>query len=236
MERELSLLLATAASLGLVHALAGPDHYLPFIALAKARRWPLARTVRVTLLCGAGHVLASLAVGGLGIALGWGLGSLESLQSVRGDLAAWLLVGFGLAYAAWGIRQAARDRPHHHWHAHADGVVHAHTHTHRGEHAHPHAAGGERGLTPWVLFVALVLGPCETLIPLLMAPAARGSWSGVALVAAVFGFATLTAMVVAVVVGCLGLARLDLRPLARHAHTLAGLTVAACGVTIWLGL
>lgn len=236
MERELSLLLATAASLGLIHALAGPDHYLPFIALARANGWPLAKTVRVTLLCGLGHVLASLLVGGLGIALGWSLGGIEVLQSVRGDLAAWLLIGLGLAYTAWGIRRAARDRPHRHWHAHADGVVHAHTHTHRGEHAHPHDAEAAGRVTPWVLFVALVLGPCETLIPLLMVPAARGSWSGVALVAAAFGLATLAAMVAAVVVGSLGLARLDFRPAVRHAHALAGLTVTACGVAIWLGL
>ena len=78
MEGELRLLLATAASLGLIHALAGPDHYLPFIALSKARRWSIARTARITLLCGSGHVLASLVVGGLGIALGWSLGGRSS--------------------------------------------------------------------------------------------------------------------------------------------------------------
>ncbi len=236
MERELSLLLATAASVGLIHALAGPDHYLPFIALAKARRWPLGKTVRITLLCGTGHVLGSLVVGGLGIALGWTLGGMAVLESARGDLAAWLLLGFGVAYTAWGIRQAMRNRPHSHWHTHADGTVHDHRHTHHAAHAHPHDAAAGRRVTPWVLFVALVLGPCEALIPLLMAPAARASGVGVALVAGVFGLATLAAMVTAVVAGCLGLARFDLRFATRHAHTLAGLTVMACGVAIWLGL
>ncbi len=239
MEPELSLLLATAAAVGTLHALAGPDHYLPFIALAKARRWPLGKTVRITLACGTGHVLASLLVGGLGIALGWSLGGLERLEAVRGDLAAWVLLGFGLAYTAWGVRQALRDRPHSHWHAHADGTVHDHEHVHRAEHAHPHAAprdGAGRRLTPWLLFVVLVLGPCEALIPLLMAPAARGSWSGVALVAGVFAVATLGAMLAAVVAGSLGLARLDFQPAARHAHALAGLTMVACGAAIWLGL
>ena len=185
--------------------------------------------MRVTVLCGVGHVLASLVVGGLGIALGWSLGGIEALQSLRGDLAAALLVGLGLAYTAWGIRQAARNRPHSHWHGHADGTVHEHTHTHRAEHAHPHASAAGRQLTPWVLFLVLVLGPCEALIPLLMVPAVRGSWAGVAAVAAVFGVATLAAMVAAVVVGSLGLARFDFQPLERHAHTLAGLTVVACG-------
>jgi nickel/cobalt exporter len=234
--RELSLLLGTAASLGLIHTLAGPDHYLPFIALGKARRWSLGKTLRVTLLCGVGHVLASLVVGGLGIALGWSLGGIEALQSLRGDLAAALLVGLGLAYTAWGFRRAARNRPHSHWHAHGDGTIHEHEHTHHAAHAHPHASAAGRRLTPWLLFLVLVLGPCEALIPLLMVPAARGSWAAVALVAAVFGLATLTAMAAAVASGSLGLARLDFRPLERHAHTLAGLTVVACGAAVWLGL
>jgi ABC-type nickel/cobalt efflux system permease component RcnA len=233
-ERELALLLTTAASLGLIHALAGPDHYLPFIALAKARRWSMAKTLRVTLLSGIGHVLASLVVGGLGIALGWSLGGLEKLQAVRGDLAAWLLIGLGLAYTAWGVRQAARDRPHSHWHTHADGTAHEHQHAHHAQHAHPHESAAGRRLTPWLLFLVLVLGPCEALIPLLMVPAARGSWVGVAMVASVFALATLIAMTAAVVVGSLGLARLDFQIAARHAHTLAGLTVVACGVAIRL--
>ena len=244
MEQELNLLLVTAASLGLIHALAGPDHYLPIIALAKARRWSMAKTVRVTVYCGAGHVAGSLVVGGLGVALGWSLGGMEKLQSVRGDLAAWLLIGLGLAYTAWGIRQAARNRPHSHWHTHGDGTLHEHRHTHHAEHAHPHAqtqaqtqtTGAGRRLTPWLLFLVLVLGPCEALIPLLMVPAARGSWAGVTMVAAVFGLATLAAMVAAVVVGSLGLARFDFQPMLRHAHALAGLTVTACGIAIWLGL
>ena len=56
------------------------------------------------------------------------------------------------------------------------------------------------------------------------------------MVAAVFGMATLAAMVAAVMVGCVGLARLDFQPALRHAHVLAGLTVTGCGVAIWLGL
>ncbi len=56
--------------------------------------------------------------------------------------------------------------------------MHAHEHTHDGEHAHVHESESS-SITPWVLFVIFVLGPCEPLIPLLMFPAAsRGclSW------------------------------------------------------------
>ena len=68
MSSELGILVIAAASIGFVHTLMGPDHYLPFIVIAKARRWSLARTTWITLLCGLGHVGSSVLLGALGIA------------------------------------------------------------------------------------------------------------------------------------------------------------------------
>ena len=118
-------LIALAAVTGFLHTIAGPDHYLPFVAMVRARGWSLRRTLRITLLCGAGHLGGSVALGLVGIAIGAQLAALEWLEGLRGDLAAWLLIGFGLAYTAWGIRQALRNRPHTHWHEHG-GIVHRH--------------------------------------------------------------------------------------------------------------
>jgi len=240
MTQELSILVATAAMIGVLHTVVGPDHYVPFVAMAGARRWSLRRTLGITAACGVGHVLGSVFLGSLGIALGWAVGGLEWLEGVRGGVAAWLLLGFGLAYTAWGLRQAARNRPHTHWHSHTDGTVHEHTHIHRETHAHAHEAQlGQRRLrsvTPWVLFVIFVFGPCEALIPILMVPAAAGSWWGVSLVVLVFGAVTVTTMLLAVTVGYLGISRLSLGRLERYSHALAGLTLVACGLAIHLGL
>ena len=60
MTNELRLLVLTAASLGFVHTVLGPDHYLPFTVLAKARKWSISKTAVITCLCGAGHVLSSV--------------------------------------------------------------------------------------------------------------------------------------------------------------------------------
>lgn len=240
MTQELIILAATAASIGLLHTLIGPDHYLPFIAMSGARKWSLRRTLGITTLCGIGHVSGSLILGALGIALGWAVGGLQWFEGLRGGLAAWLLLGFGLAYTAWGLRQAIRNRPHAHWHSHADGTIHDHTHVHAKEHAHPHAAAAKqrvgRNVTPWVLFTIFIFGPCEALIPILMYPAAGGSWWGVALVALVFGVATVATMLATVTLGYLGLSRLPLGRLERYSHALAGLTLVACGLAIQLGL
>ena len=241
MESDLALLLAAAAALGVIHTLLGPDHYLPFIFLSRARGWGLARTMRLTLACGAGHVAASILIGLVAGAAGLALGRLEAVQALRGDLAAWLLVGSGLAYALWGARRALRRRPHTHWHQHADGAVHSHEHDHLGEHAHPHpvrrdAGRMTAGLAGWGLFTIFILGPCEPLLPMIMAPAAAGSWRAAALVVAVFAATTLTTMTAVVWAGSLGLTRLSLEPFERYGHAVAGLVIAACGAAMLAGL
>jgi nickel/cobalt exporter len=240
MSPEIIVLTFTAATIAFVHTLLGPDHYLPFVAMARARDWTLAKTVRITLYCGVGHLLGSVILGVVGIALGTQLASLEWLEAIRGGLAAWLLIGFGLAYTVWGLRQAWRNKPHQHWHRH-DGVSHSHQHTHKSQHAHVHSpvnAPAKKSITPWVIFVIFVLGPCEPLIPLLMYPAARESTLGVMLVAGVFGLVTVLTMTLAVATSMLGLDALK-RPLRlvgfeRYAHAVAGSTLLLCGVSVVL--
>ena len=48
--------LAAAGGVAFLHTLLGPDHYLPFIVLARARSWSKTRTLVVTTICGLGHV------------------------------------------------------------------------------------------------------------------------------------------------------------------------------------
>ena len=240
MSTETLILALTALSIGTLHTLIGPDHYLPFIVMARARRWTLSFTLFVTAVCGVGHVLGSLALGGVAIALGWSLTGVSSLEALRGDLAAWLLIGFGVAYAIWGLRMALRKRPHRHWHSHLDGTVHDHTHNHHGEHAHTHEVSAAnpvaRSLTPWVLFTIFVLGPCEALIPLLMFPAAQGGLGATMFVAGIFAVATITTMAACVGLGYLGLSQLPIGSFERYAHALAGVSLAVCGLAIQLGL
>jgi ABC-type nickel/cobalt efflux system permease component RcnA len=239
----LNVLGATAATIAFFHTLFGPDHYLPFIAMARVGRWSLIRTLAITVACGTAHILGSAILGALGILLGLAVGSLQWLESIRGEVAAWLLLGFGLAYMVWGVRHARRKRPHTHWHGHADGSAHTHEHVHVGEHSQAHtrvfapdvAEPGKR-LTPWVLFTVFVFGPCEPLIPLLMYPAAEGSWYSVVVVTLIFSVCTLGTMVAAVVAGYLGLSGLSLGRLRQYSHAAAGLTLFACGVAIRLSL
>ena len=235
------LLVGTAATLGFVHTLIGPDHYLPFIVISRARKWSLAKTLWVSFLCGLGHVLSSVVLGFLGIALGMAVGHLEKVESARGNIASWLLIGFGLAYMVWGLRKAYRSRPHEHVHYHPDGEVHVHTHTHENGHLHLHeegkGAGEKKNITPWVLFLIFVFGPCEPLIPLVMYPAAQHSTSGVILVTVAFGLTTILTMLAIISLSAWGLSFVRLGVLERYSHALAGGLILISGLAVqFLGL
>jgi nickel/cobalt exporter len=232
MSAELTVLLLASASIAFFHTILGPDHYLPFIVMARAGGWSSLKTASITALCGLGHVLGSVVLGMLGIAFGFAVAGLESVESSRGNIAAWALMAFGLAYLVWGLRIAWRRKPHTHRHLHHNGTVHEHEHAHAGGHAHVHAEPTAQNMTPWVLFTIFVLGPCEPLIPILMYPAAQNSFAGVALVTVVFGSVTILTMLGVVVAASRGLAHLNLGPLERFSHALAGATILLSGVAV----
>lgn len=235
---EIILLSWTAASIGLIHTALGPDHYLPFIMMAKVRGWSMAKTTWITILCGGGHVLSSIVLGLLGVYLGAEVMKLEALEAYRGTLAAWLLIGFGFAYFIWGIHRAIKNKKHSHIHTHEDGSVHEHPHQHASRHAHVHdQKSSAKDLTPWILFTVFVLGPCEPLIPLLMYPAAKSSMMGMYLVAGIFTVTTLVTMVSIVLLTTWGIGFAKLGKLERYTHAIAGGTICLSGLAImFLGL
>ncbi len=236
MSKEAIILLGTAISLGFVHTILGPDHYLPFIVLSKARGWSAKKTVLVTFLCGLGHVLSSVILGFIGIGLGIALFKLEAIESFRGEIASWLLIIFGFTYFVWGLRRAIRGRSQTHLHFHENGGTHSHIHEHTGEHIHIHERESDN-LTPWILFIVFIFGPCEPLIPLVMYPSAKGNFLEVGVVAGVFGIATIGTMLSIVLSVFYGLSKVPLRKLERYSHALAGLTIFLCGGAIkFLGL
>ncbi|MHB8109095.1 MAG: urease accessory protein UreH domain-containing protein [Syntrophorhabdaceae bacterium] len=236
MPHELSALIVAAISIGFFHTLFGPDHYVPFVMLSWSRKWSLSKTAFITFLCGLGHILSSIVLGSAGIVLGIAAERLEIIESTRGAIAAWLLIAFGIAYSAWGIRQAILNKPHRHAHIHGGSIEHEHEHTHHGKHVHLHEQEGQI-LTPWVLFVIFVFGPCEPLIPLLIYPAARNSYAGVAWVSLTFGIVTIGTMLAAVFLMRMGLNLKIVNNAQRYTHAIAGLTILTCGLMIqFLGL
>ncbi len=231
MPQEIIVLVLTAATVGFIHTILGPDHYIPFIALAKAKHWSTQKTIFITSACGVGHVLSSLVIGLFGIGFGMAVSELEIIESSRGEIAGYLLIGFGLVYFIWGLKRAYKNIPHSHIHLHDDGTVHSHEHNHHKNHAHIHNEK-KKNITPWILFTIFIFGPCEALIPILMYPAATKSILGLILVTSVFGITTILTMLSIVVISLKSITLIKFDKLERFTHAIAGGMILLCGIAI----
>jgi sulfite exporter TauE/SafE len=228
---DLLILSGTAAIIGLVHTLIGPDHYLPFIVMSKTWRWSFSRTAVITFLCGMGHILSSVALGFIGIALGIAVFKLKAIEAFRGDIAAWFLIAFGFTYLVWGLHRAFRSKTHQHMHEHENQESHSHVHNHLFGHSHAHVTKAQ-DMTPWILFTIFVFGPCEPLIPLVMYPAAKNNGWGVVMVTSAFGLVTIATMMTIVLLSHMGLSKLSTEKLGKYSHASAGLAILLCGLAI----
>jgi nickel/cobalt exporter len=236
MNDSIALLSVTAISIGFIHTILGPDHYLPFIVLSQAKKWSLKKTMLITFLCGLGHVLSSVVLGLIGIAVGISVTRLVSVESFRGNIAAWLFIAFGLVYMIISIRNLIKKRKHSHSHFHIDGEKHVHEHNHHKEHTHIHHEDPVK-TTPWILFLIFVFGPCEPLIPILMYPAAENNISGSILVSLLFSVVTISTMMSVVLAFKLGLNKINLKPIEKYSHLIAGAMIFFSGLAIqFLGL
>lgn len=212
MTRESMILLTAAFSMGFLHVIFGPDHYVPFIAMAKARKWSCLKTSVVTALCGIGHVGSSVLLGMLGIQMGISVKKLEIFESVRGQWAAWGLIAFGLVYFIYGLRRILRDR--------FDG-------------RRPTREKLTRYI-PWTLFVVFIFGPCEPLIPIFMYPAMKHDFATAFLITGVFSIMTIATMLGIVLASAFGIEFLPatFKRWERYGHAFAGLAILLCGLGV----
>jgi nickel/cobalt exporter len=236
MNESIALLSVTAVSIGFVHTILGPDHYLPFIVLSEAKKWSLKNTMFITFLCGLGHVLSSVVLGLIGIAVGISVNKLAGIESFRGNIAAWLFIAFGLVYMVISIRNLVKNRQHSHRHFHLGGENHSHEHTHKLEHTHVHETDVVK-TTPWILFLIFIFGPCEPLIPILMYPAAQNNIHGAVIVSLLFSVVTISTMMSVVLVFKLGFSKINLKPVEKYNNLIAGIMIFLSGMAIqFLGL
>jgi len=223
---EIQVLILTAISIACLHTVTGPDHYLPFIALSKSKGWSAGKTIGWTVVCGSGHVFSSVLLGLGGATLGWSLSKLGWLESVRGGVAGWFMMLFGIVYGSWGLYQAFRNIAHKHFDVEGENELYVYEHSH-GTATTPK----ERyKVTPWVMFIIFILGPCEPMIPLLYFPAAKNSWVGMGILISVYTIVTLATMLTMVLLGYFGIGYIKPGKLERYAHALGGMTIFICGL------
>jgi len=200
-------LVAAAVSVGSIHTLA-PDHWLPFAALGRAQHWSARRTALVTAACGLGHVTGSVALGLLSVLLGVEL--LERFGHHVESVSGLLLIGFGVAYAVWGLRRSAHAHRHHHGHRHGPA---------------PSA------LSPCTLFLVFSADPCVAVIPLIFAAVPVG-WATTLAVIVAYEVATIGTMVALVLPTRAAATATRGAWVDRHGDALAGAVVALVGMAV----
>lgn len=224
MTPELYYLIMTAVLISFIHTLTGPDLYLPFIALSKANNWTVSKTVFWTVVCGIGHIGSSIVLGLGGVAIGWSLRTITIIEDVRGGIAGWLMLTIGCLYMIYAFIHIRNNKRHKHFDVQGNEMY---VYEHKdGEMVLP---GERKKVTPWVMFIVFLLGPCEPLIPLLSFPAAQHSVTGIILLISLFTLFTLLTMVALVLLGFYGLGFFKTDRLEKHVHVLAATTLIMCG-------
>jgi len=230
---ESSVLIVAALSAGVLHTVFGPDHYLPFVGVSQAEQWSLKKTTAITLIAGALHVGSAALLSFAAVWLGNLLmpETLSWLEDARGQMAAWLLMGLGLAYLLWGVRHALRARRN-------DGNDPALPSSPTGA-----SSSTVSSLVSLGLMIVFVVGPCEAFVPLLLLPQVQASAGMMTLVTAVFGASTLLTMTALTLAGRYGVQSLVRRVpggvllAKRYAHIAAGSVMLMAGAAVqFLGL
>ena len=151
------------------------------------------------------------------------------------NLAGVLLIGFGVAYGAWGLHRAMRARIHRHVH----DVLPAHQHRKSGQaelshghhHHHHHGPLVNRRLTPWTLFLLFSADPCVAVVPLMFASAPLG-WSSTLLVVLAYEIATIATMVGLVLPSRVAAGALRARWADQYGDAIAGAVIASVGIAV----
>jgi threonine/homoserine/homoserine lactone efflux protein len=172
-------LIAAAAGVGLGHAIM-PDHWVPLAVVGATRRYPVARLARLSGLAGLAHVLVSLLLGGLIVAVG--LQFRSTVEHAQNVIVGGVLVATGVAFVALELSG------HGHSHAHglsddADADGHGHHPSQLRGHIPVPAVGSPRTRVSALAGIMVPFGaaasPDLTILPVFLAAATVGAGTAV---------------------------------------------------------
>lgn len=231
---SLTVLLLAGASVAIVHAIL-PDHWMPIAIVARAQRWSLGHTARVATWTGIGHVLGSIALGIVVIALGY---SLKGILRMEGPIVGIVLVLTGLGLFLWSLRHPG------HRHPHPQGVGNEHEHEHdtpsqaydhETDHPHAHAPHQDTPLSrgAWLIPTGIAASPDPTILPVFLAAIAVNIRTAIA-VLLVYSLVTIVAIVGLTLVTVWGGYQVQWVWLEHHANQVTASLLVALGIVAWV--
>ena len=236
MNESLAVLVMTTMTTAVFHTLI-PDHWLPFVLVARSQGWKTQKTLSLTAASATLHALISVALGLIAHLAGRGAEAAAGFGESIERLSGWMLVGFGLVYALWFLTKGG--------HQHSFGM-HPHHEPHQ-EHPpaalHPHdllaesvADGGSQGgraRRRGGLALAAIVGfnPCLLVIPYIYLAGTMGI-TALVVVALSFSLATISCMVGVTLLGLRGTVRLESAFLMRYGEVVSGALIVLTGTIV----
>jgi hypothetical protein len=213
-------LIAAAAGVGFAHAVM-PDHWAPLAVIGRARSYPLGRVARLSGLAGVAHVLVSVLLGAVIIAVG--LQFRSAVEHAENAIVGAMLLATAIALIVFELA----GHGHHH-----DGHGHTHHHVH-DDHSHDESrrVGGLAGIM--VAFGAAA-SPDLTILPVFLAASAAGAATAIGSLLA-FALATIGTIVALTLLATLGGYRLRGGWLERWANAITVGVLSVIGTLVLTG-
>ncbi len=237
-------LIIAAAGVGFGHAIL-PDHWLPLAVVGRTQHYPLARVARLSGLAGVTHVLVSLVLGAIIIAIG--LQFRSRVEGAQNAIVGGLLIATGLVLAILeltGHGHSHSDEGHSHaghehaGHAHAGHAHAGHEHAGNAHAGHAHAGQDHRGwrsqLAVMVPFGAAA-SPDLTILPVFLAATTAGAGAAVGSLIA-FATVTIATIVTLTLIATAGGYQIGGRWLDRWGNALTAIVLVVIGGLVLTGV
>lgn len=236
-------LLAAAAGVGLGHAIL-PDHWVPLAVIGRTRRYPLARVARLSLLAGVAHVMVSLLLGAIIVAIG--LQFRSAIEGAQNAIVGTILILTGIGFAVFELTGHGHGHSHEHGHTHDDGHAHRDGDDHGHERTRFHtpaesdaivATHGSRvrGLAAIMVPFGAAASPDLTILPVFLAATTAGAGTAVGALI-VFSVVTIGTIAGLTLFACFGGYQVESRWLDRWGNALTAIVLIAIGALVLTGV
>lgn len=219
--------------MGFAHAIL-PDHWVPLAVVGRTRRYPLTRVARLSGLAGVAHVLVSLLIGAIIVAIGLQFRSvvLHAEDAIVGGL----LIATGVVFAVFEFAGRGHRHPYssaaHHHRLSPESRHEAVRSRHRGL-PEPRSAvsHGVRATAAVAVPFGAAASPDLTILPVFLAAAAVGAGAAVGSLVS-FALATVTTFVVLTVAATAGGYQLRTRWLDRSSGAITAIVLVVIGALV----
>jgi hypothetical protein len=213
-----------AAGVGFGHAVL-PDHWVPLAVVGRTQRYSLARVARLSGAAGVAHVLVSVVLGAVIVAVG--LQFRSTIEHAQDAIVGGLLIATAVVFALFELTGLGHGHAHDHVHPHDENLHHDHD-DHRRNHRH-------RSLLAVMVPFGAAASPDLTVLPVFFAATAAGTGAAVASLIA-FAAVTIATIVTLTVSATAGGYRIRGQWLDRSSNLFTAAVLAAIGALVLAGV